>query len=180
MTLSDEQRKAMFANLGKGKPKKKTKLKRPKTGKTSKVQRWQPKGYTGIGLVRKKALEEMKRTPIKRTKLKHLHLGSDSMDAQIRGQTDGSQIGKKSGGGGRNETSNCRHPEKKQQTLKGTTIWKVQYEPREQIIRKNLTAKARKKWDSSSEIKKIGIIDRLESKGFFKKKILKRKKPQKE
>ena len=33
--------------------------------------------------------------------------------AYPRGRKDGSQIGKNTGGQGRNETPNCRHPEKK-------------------------------------------------------------------
>jgi len=48
-------------------------------------------------------------------------------------------------------------------------LWKYQYKPREDFIKKNLNAQALKKWNKQSLTKKIIVIDSLESKGFFKK-----------
>jgi len=48
-------------------------------------------------------------------------------------------------------------------------LWKYQYKPREDFIKKNLGSEALKKWNKQSLIKKIIVIDRLEAKGFFKK-----------
>jgi len=48
-------------------------------------------------------------------------------------------------------------------------LWKYQYGPREKFIIKNLDSDIVKKWNKQTLSKKITTIDRLESKGFFKK-----------
>jgi hypothetical protein len=46
-------------------------------------------------------------------------------------------------------------------------ILKVQYAPRDLILRKNLQSKALKKYKKMNYCKKIGMIDKLQSGGYF-------------
>ena len=46
-------------------------------------------------------------------------------------------------------------------------LWNLQYAPREKIIKSSLQGEALKKWNKSSKIKKMAVIDSLQAKGFF-------------
>ena len=46
-------------------------------------------------------------------------------------------------------------------------LWKCQYAPREKALLCKLNAKAKAKWKKAPMIKKIMIIDKFQSKGYF-------------
>ncbi len=46
-------------------------------------------------------------------------------------------------------------------------LWDIQYAPREKIVKSSLEGEALRKWNKASTIKKIGVIDSLQAKGFF-------------
>ena len=46
-------------------------------------------------------------------------------------------------------------------------LWKVQYAPREGVIKSNLNKTALAKWNKMGTIQKIIIIDKLQAKGVF-------------
>lgn len=200
-TKSDEQRKAMFANMANPRSKRKSKdLKRPKRSgsvlsspfSTRNLPRRLPiVTVKGVKYFRDDRLKEFRAVddPHKCISFKDISAAGDWMDSihpkdgkriyilseEIKAkQREAVEKKRKIAQSSSNKSKKAPKSwgiikSERATVLKGSTIWKMQYAPREKFIRKNLTVDARKKWDSSTEVEKVIAIDRLESKGFFRK-----------